>query len=76
MYIYEGHVYGNLYTSYDYLDDYDLRCEVCGDMDQFIGKADTRAEVWELLRDKTDIDGSSGWSYDYVERFIKDNWDE
>lgn len=75
MYIYEGHL-GSLYASDEYLDYDDLYCEQCGDSDWLIGCAATRAEAWELLSDKTDIDGSGGWSYDYVERFIKDNWDE
>ena len=75
MYIYESHLYGNIYTSYDYLDYDDLYCEVCGDSDWLVGKADTRAEAWELLKDKTDINGSGGWDYDYVQKFIKSNWD-
>ena len=75
MYIYEGHL-GSLYTSDEYLDYDDLYCEQCGDSDWLIGYAATRAEAWELLSDKTDIDGSGGWAYNYVQEFIKTNWDE
>lgn len=76
MYIYESHLGRGLYTSYDYLDYDDLYCETCGDSDQFVGKADTRAEAWELLKGDTNINGCGGWDYDYVQRFIKVNWDE
>lgn len=74
MYIYEGHM-GNLFTS-DYELSYEERhCEQCGDSDWLIGNATTRAEAWDLLKDDTDIDGSGGWDYDYVQEFIKENWE-
>ena len=75
MYIYEGHM-GGLYTSDDPLDYEDLYCEECGDSDWLIGYAETREEVWNLLKDDTDIDGSGGWDCDYVQEFINENWDE
>lgn len=75
MYIYESHL-GGLYTSNEYLDYDDLYCEQCGDSDWLIGCATTRAEAWELLKDDTDINGSGGWDYNYVQEFIKVNWDE
>lgn len=75
MYIYEGHM-GSLYTSDTYLDYKDLYCEQCGDSDWYIGYATTRAEAWELLKDKIDIDGSGGWDYEYVQEFINENWVE
>ena len=75
MYIYEGHT-GCLFTSEDELD-YDQRyCEQCGDSDWEIGYATTRAEAWKLLEDETDINGSGGWDYDYVQEFINENWDK
>lgn len=76
MYIYESHLGGVLYASYDYLDYDVLYCETCGDSDWFVGKADTRAEAWELLKDDIDINGSGGWDYDYVWEFINANFDE
>lgn len=75
MYIYESHL-GGLYTSDECLDYDDLYCEQCGDSDQPIGYAATKAEAWELLKDDTDINGSGGWDYNYVQEFIKVNWDE
>ena len=75
MYIYEGHL-GSLYTSdreYDYKE---LYCEQCGDHDWLIGYATTKAEAWDLLRGDTDINGSGGWSYDYVMEFLNENWDD
>ena len=41
-----------------------------------IGYAETRKEAWNLLKDDTDIDGSGGWDYAYVQEFINENWDE
>lgn len=75
MYIYQGHL-GSLYTSDEYLDYDDLYCEQCGDSDWLIGCVTTRAEAWELLKDDTDINGSGGWDYDYVQRFINTYWEE
>lgn len=75
MYIYESHL-GGLYTSDRYLDFDELYCEQCGDSDWLVGYAATREEAWELLKDDTDIDGCGGWSYDYVQEFLNENWDE
>lgn len=75
MYIYEGHL-GTLYTSDELLDDDFLYCEVCGDSDWLIGRANTKAEAWNLLKDKTDINGSGGWDYDYVWGIINANFDK
>ena len=75
MYIYESHM-GGLYTSDDPLDYEDLYCEECGDSDRLIGYAETREDAWNLFKDDTDIDGSGGWDYDYIQEFINGNWDE
>ena len=75
MYIYESHL-GGLYTSTYKLDYDELYCEQCGDSDWLIGCATTRAEAWELLKDDTNINGSGGWDYDYVQRFISTYWEE
>ena len=75
MYIYESHM-GGLYTSDEPLDYEDLYCEECGDSDSLLGYAETREDVWNLLKDDTDTDGSGGWDYDYVQKFINENWDE
>ena len=75
MYIYEGHM-GGLYTSDNVLDYEDTYCKTCGDSDWLIVHANTREEAWNLLKDDTDIDGSGGWDYDYVQEFVNSNWDE
>lgn len=73
MYIYENHM-GGLYTTEEPLDYEDLYCEQCGDSDSLIGFAKTRKEAWSLLKDHTDINGSGGYNYSYVQEFINNNW--
>ncbi len=75
MYIYEGHL-GSLYTSYHELSYEETHCDACGDSDWLIGEAATREEAWKLLEDDTDIDGSGGWDYNYVQEFLDENWGE
>lgn len=73
MYVYDGHL-GSLYTSEEPLEYEDLYCEECGDSDQLIGYAETKEEAWNLLKPETDINGSGGYDYDYVQKFINENW--
>ena len=75
MYIYEGHL-GSLYTSDRVLDYEETHCEQCGDSDWLVGYAATKSEAWDLLKDVTDINGSGGWSYDYVMKFLDENWED
>lgn len=70
MYIYQSHM-GGLYTSDDELDYEQTYCETCGDSDWLIGYAETREEAWNLLKDDTNIDGSGGWDYEYIQDFLK-----
>jgi hypothetical protein len=74
MYIYEGHL-GSLYTSHMLLNYDYLYCDACGDSDWLVGYAETKEEAWDLLKDATDINGSGGWDYDYVQSFLNQNWD-
>lgn len=74
MYIYESHM-GGLFVFDEVLDCEQTYCETCGDSDFLLGYAETREEAWELLKDDTDINGSGGWNYDYVQEFLK-NWEE
>lgn len=73
MWIYEHHL-GGLYTSDRELSWEDTYCEQCGDCDWLVGYADTRYQAWILLKDITDIDGSGGWDYNYVIKFLDENW--
>lgn len=75
MYIYSDHLGGGLYTTDEPLTYEELYCETCGDSDQYIGYAGSRKEAWDLLRDDTDIDGSGGWDYQYVQEFLEANWE-
>jgi len=72
-YIYEGHM-GSLYTSDEILEN--TYCEQCGDSDWLVGYAKDRKEAWTLLKPDTDINGSGGWDYDYVQEFINESFDE
>ena len=74
MYIYESHM-GGLFVSDEVLSYEQTYCETCGDSDYLIGYAETREEALELLKDDTNIDGSGGWDYEYVQEFLK-NWEE
>lgn len=73
MYIYENHVTGKLYVTKQELFYEDLFCPQCGDSDWAIGCAKNRAEAWNLLKHKIDID-----CYDesYINNFIEKNWDK
>lgn len=74
MYIYESHM-GGLFVSDEVLSYEQTYCETCGDSDFLLGYAETREEAWELLKDNTNINGSGGWDYDYIQKFLK-NWEE
>lgn len=74
MYIYESHM-GSLFVSDDILDYEQTYCETCGDSDWLIGYAENREEAWNLLKDDTNINGSGGWDYEYVQEFLE-NWED
>lgn len=67
---------GSLYTSDEKLGYEDTYCETCGDSDWLIGYANTREEAWNLLKSDTDIDGSGGWNYEYIQAFLNENFGE
>lgn len=75
MYIYEGHM-GGLYVSDEPLDYEQIYCEMCGDSDWLIGYASNREEAWNLLKDDTNINGSGGWDYEYIQEFLDENFEE
>jgi hypothetical protein len=64
-YLYEGHL-GGIYVSDDELDYDTLYCEQCGDSDWLIGPFETIKDFWGLIKDDCDIDGSGGWSLQYI----------
>lgn len=74
MYIYESHI-GGLFVSDEVLGYKQTYYEICGDYDWPIGYAETREEAWNLLKGDTNINGSGGYDYGYVQEFLK-NWEE
>lgn len=76
MYIYENHLGGNLYTSDYDLDYKDLYCEECGDSDRYVGKANTREEAYNLLKNDYDDEYLSGFLAQWIEEEEDDDDDE
>lgn len=64
-YLYESHL-GGLYISDIQLDRNALYCEQCGDYDWLIGQFETIKDFWSLIKDDCDINGSGGWSLQYL----------
>lgn len=64
-YLYNSHL-GGLYTAHKMLEYEDLHCEACGDSDWIIGAFQTINDFWQLIKDECDVDGSGGWSLQYV----------
>ena len=75
MYIYKSHMGGLFAPDYE-LEYEEYYCEQCGDSDDLIGYAYNRKEAWGLLKGITDINGSGGWDYDYVKKFIEGNFED
>ena len=65
MYLYENHM-GGLYSTQEEQEFEDLYCEQCGDSDWFIGEYETLEEYWNLIKDDCSINGSGGWSLQYI----------
>lgn len=64
-YLYESHL-GGLYTSDEPFDRDSLYCEQCGDSDWYLGAFETITDFWNLIKDECDINGSGGWSLQYI----------
>jgi len=65
MFWYEFHL-GGVYFSKQKLDNYFLFCEKCGESDTYIGKAETFADAWNLLKDKCAYSYSGGLDLQHV----------
>lgn len=77
MYLYESHQ-GGIYTDENALPFDELYCETCGDADTCLGTYNNLEEFWNLIKDECSIDGSGGWSLQYiypilVSEFLLDN---
>ena len=56
MHWYIDHLYGNLYSSIDYLDYDDIYCEECGDSDTYLGYFESEEEAEKAYREYFDLD--------------------
>lgn len=43
-----------------------LHCQICGSWDEELGKADNFRECWDLIKDDCNINGSGGWTLQYI----------
>lgn len=64
-YLYDGHM-GHLYVTEKERTFDQLYCQVCGDSDRLIGTFDTLSDYWNIIKDSCDINGSGGWSLQYI----------
>ena len=64
-YMYESHT-GGIYFDSECLPYEKLFCETCFDCDHLIGKVESLKDCWELIKDNCSIDGSGGWSLQYI----------
>ena len=62
VYIYSGHVFGNLYVLTEEQDEDSLYCEECGDSDYLELHTNSIWEVKEWLRSQLDVFGLGGYS--------------
>ena len=73
-YLYNSHL-GGLYTSDEELDYDYLYCEQCGDSDELIGSFSTIQDFWNLIKEECDINGSGGFSLQYVYPILVSEFD-
>lgn len=64
-YLYEGHL-GSMFTCEEHIPLEKCYCETCGDYDTFIGTFETLEDLWKLIKPECSIDGSGGWSLQYI----------
>lgn len=73
-YLYDSHM-GGIYTS-DELYDYDsIYCETCGDYDEVLGGFTTIQDFWDLIKGRCSINGSGGYSLQYIYPIIVEEFD-
>lgn len=67
MYIYENHM-GGLYCSDSWISPDSLYCEICGDYDRYIGRANNKTEFFKLIN-------KDEWNPGYIEEFVAEYFD-
>lgn len=73
MYIYKSHK-GDLYASNQTIKQEELYCAECGVSDVLIGEAYSREEAWKLLHPLTNINGSGGFDYKDIKKFLDEKF--
>lgn len=64
-YVYDNHV-GGIFLSDRLLSHDELYCNICLDCDRLLGEFETLSQFWDLIKDKCSIDGSGGYSLQYI----------
>ena len=71
VYIYSGHIFGDLYVLTEEQDKDSLYCEECGDSDYLELHTNSIWEVREWLRSQLDVFGLGGYSEEYLNNILK-----
>ena len=71
VYIYSGHVFGNLYVLTEEQDKDSLYCEECGDSDYLELHTNSIWEVREWLRSQLDVFGLGRYREEYLNKILK-----
>lgn len=72
MFIYEDHIFGDIYLSDRKLTSEELYCEQCNDSDWYIGEFDSAVELLKHLADDIDAnDGHGGYAIDDLLKALK-----
>lgn len=73
-YLYDSHM-GGIYTSDELYDYNSLYCETCGDYDEVLGGFTTIQDFWDLIKGRCSINGSGGYSLQYIYPIIVEEFD-
>lgn len=64
-FLYDSHM-GGFYSTKEELSEKNNICEICNSSDWLIGEYENLFDAWCLLKDKTNIFGTGGYSLTYV----------
>ena len=74
-YVYKNHMSGELYASEKKLTNSQRYCESCNESDEFVEVIGNRTDAWIALEDLIDHDGTGGYDFDCIKKFIEETWD-
>lgn len=73
MFVYESHLYGDIYSTDHKLRYDELYCEQCGDCDRFIGEFDSAITLLKHLANDIDVnDGNGGYAIESLLEALTD----